>query len=111
MGHFAEFSQQLLLSPFLGQEPETWDVARVTRLPAPEPGVALVFLASKSSLSHVQVVVSLKQDTVFFIFMSLSLIFPPCRRHPELCGRILGRRQSRKRQNLSPHLDHCTGSI
>lgn len=72
--HFAEFSQQLLLSPFLGQEPgrlgtwrlgtgdlgpgdlgqETWDVARVTRLPAPEPGVALVFLASKSNLSHVQ---------------------------------------------------------
>ena len=54
MGHFAEFSQQLLLSPFLGQEPETWDVARVTQLAAPEPGVALVFLAPKSYLPHVQ---------------------------------------------------------
>lgn len=54
MGHFAEFSQQLLLSSFLGQEPETWDAARVTRLPASEPGIALVFLASKSNLSHVQ---------------------------------------------------------
>ena len=110
MGHSAEFSQQLLSSCFLGQEPDTRDkqscgLQGYTAVGTRARG-CISFSGSNIQFLPCQWLSSWEKTLFPSSWCPWTSSIPMCRRCSELWGRILGRGQSRKLKNPSHHLDH-----